>query len=116
MLTYLTDHEPALGVDLRSMPPEWISGFALASGADVLIHDTQYTPGEYEDRFGFGHSSTDHVAVFAEKAGVDRLVLFHHDPMHDDAELDEMRGAVIGRWEVDPERCQIATEGAEFVI
>ena len=54
--------------------------------------------------------------MFAEKAGVDRLVLFHHDPMHDDAELDEMRGAVIGSWEVDPERCQIATEGAEFVI
>jgi len=33
VLAYLTDHEPALGVDLRTMPPEWISGFALASGA-----------------------------------------------------------------------------------
>ena len=54
---------------------------------------------EYEGRFGFGHSSTDHVAVFAEKADVDRLVLFHHDPMHNDAELDEMRLAVIDRWE-----------------
>ena len=116
VLTYLTDHEPALGADIRTTPPEWVSGFALASGADVLIHDTQYTPAEYEARFGFGHSSTDHVAAFAEKAGVDRLVLFHHDPMHDDADLDEMRGAVIDRWEVDPERCQIATEGAEFAI
>ncbi len=116
VLTYLTDHEPALGVDLRRMPPEWISGFALASGADVLIHDTQYTPAEYEGRFGFGHSSTDHVATFADKAGVDRLVLFHHDPMHDDAALDEMRAAVIDSWKVDPERCQIATEGAEFVV
>jgi ribonuclease BN (tRNA processing enzyme) len=116
VLTYLTDHEPALGVDLRATPPEWISGFGLASGADVLVHDTQYTPAEYEDRFGFGHSSSDHVAVFAEKAGVDRLVLFHHDPMHDDAQLDEIRGAVIDRWGVDPERCLIAADGAAFAI
>jgi hypothetical protein len=36
--------------------------------------------------------------------------------MHNDAELDEMRGAVIDRWGVDPERCLIATEGTELVI
>jgi ribonuclease BN (tRNA processing enzyme) len=116
VLAYLTDHEPALGSDLSTMPPEWISGFALASRADVLIHDSQYTRGEYESRFGFGHSSTDHVAVFAEKAGVDRLVLFHHDPMHDDAELDEIREAVVDRWGVDPERCLVAAEGTELVL
>ncbi len=116
VLAYLTDHEPSLGVDLQTMPTEWISGFALASGADVLIHDSQYTRAEYERRPGFGHSSTDHVAVFAEKAGVDRLVLFHHDPMHDDAELDEIREAVVDRWGVDPERCLVAAEGAELTI
>ena len=116
VLTYLTDHEPALGVDLRAMPPDWVSGFALAFGADVLIHDCQYTRQEYEIRFGFGHSSTDHVAVFAEKAGVDRLVLFHHDPMHTDTVLDEVHGAVVDSWGVDPARCFVAADGAEFVI
>jgi phosphoribosyl 1,2-cyclic phosphodiesterase len=116
VLTYLTDHEPALGADLRTMPPDWISGFALASGADVLIHDCQYTQEEYEGRFGFGHSSSDHVAVFAEKAGVDRLMLFHHDPMHTDGKLDEIRASVIDSWAVDPERCLIAAEGTEFVL
>ena len=116
VLTYLTDHEPALGVDLRTMPPDWISGFALATGADMLIHDCQYTRDEYEARPGFGHSSTDHVAAFAEKAGVDRLVLFHHDPMHTDTELDEIRAAVIDGWHVEPERCLIAAEGAELVL
>ena len=116
VLTYLTDHEPALGMDLETSPPEWISGFALASGADMLIHDCQYTREEYETRFGFGHSSTDHVAVFAQKTETDRTVLFHHDPMHTDAELDAIREAVIERWGVQPERCVIAAEGSELVV
>ena len=116
VLTYLTDHEPALGVDLRTMPPDWISGFALASRADVLVHDCQYTTEEYEGRFGYGHSSTEHVAVFAEKADVDRLVLFHHDPMHTDVQLDAMRDAVVDRWPADPKRCLLATEGAELIL
>ena len=116
VLTYLTDHEPALGMDLETSRPEWISGFALASGADMLIHDCQYTREEYETRFGFGHSSTDHVAVFAQKTETDRTVLFHHDPMHTDAELEAIREAVIERWGVKPERCVIAAEGSELVV
>jgi phosphoribosyl 1,2-cyclic phosphodiesterase len=116
VLTYLTDHEPALGTDLETSRPEWISGFALASGADMLIHDCQYTREEYETRFGFGHSSTDHVAAFARKTEADRTVLFHHDPMHTDAELEAIREAVIERWDVEPERCVIAAEGSELVV
>jgi len=116
VLTYLTDHEPALGMDLETSRPEWISGFALASGADMLIHDCQYTREEYETRFGFGHSSTDHVAAFAQKTEADRTVLFHHDPMHTDAELEAIREAVIERWGVEPERCVIAAEGSELVV
>jgi phosphoribosyl 1,2-cyclic phosphodiesterase len=116
VLTYLTDHEPGLGVDLRAMPTDWISGFALASRADVLVHDTQYTRDEYERRPGFGHSSTDHVAAFAERADVDRLVLFHHDPMHEDAELDAIREAVIDGWGVDAARCIVAADGMELAL
>ncbi len=48
---------------------------------------------------------------FRREGGLDRLVLFHHDPMHDDAELDAIRASVLDRWEVDPERCQIADRG-----
>jgi phosphoribosyl 1,2-cyclic phosphodiesterase len=113
-LTYLTDHEPALGSDLESVPGEWISGFGLASGADVLIHDCQYTQQEYEARVGFGHSSTEHVAAFAARTDVGRLVMFHHDPLHSDDELDAMRDRVLERWEVEPERCVIAAEGSEL--
>lgn len=111
VLTYLTDHEPALGADLEALPLEWISGSALAFGADVLIHDCQFTPEEYPSRVGWGHSTTDHVAVFADKAKVDRLVLYHHDPMRTDDQLEAMRDRVIERWGVEPDRCVLAAEG-----
>jgi phosphoribosyl 1,2-cyclic phosphodiesterase len=116
VLAYLTDHEPALGADLANDSSDWISGFALAYRADVLIHDCQFTPQEYESRLGWGHSTTEHVARFAEKAEVDRLLLFHHDPMHSDDQLDAMRDDVLDGWGVDGDRCTAATEGAELVV
>ena len=116
VLAYLTDHEPALGADLVDDPTEWISGFAIADQANLLIHDCQYTPTEYEDRLGWGHSTTEHVARFAERAGVDRMLLFHHDPMHADDQLDAMREDVVARWGVESDRCTAAAEGAEIVV
>ena len=87
-LAYLPDHEPALG--LREFPgePEWTSGFDLAAGADLLIHDAQYTTEEYQKRVGWGHSSMRDAIAFATVAGAGRFVPFHHDPTHDDAMLD----------------------------
>ena len=70
--------------------PEWISGFALAAGADVLIHDAQYSAAEYVDHVGWGHSAMTHALAFATAAGVGRLVTFHHDPEHDDDTLDRL--------------------------
>jgi phosphoribosyl 1,2-cyclic phosphodiesterase len=115
-LAYLTDHEPAKGFDLAAVAPEWISGFALASGADVLLHDCQYTEEEYPSHVGWGHSSTGHLAVFADRTKVDRLLTYHHDPMHDDRALDEMRERVRELWGVDEERCGVAGEGLEFEV
>jgi phosphoribosyl 1,2-cyclic phosphodiesterase len=116
VLTYLTDHEPALGADLRNLPTEWISGFALAAGTDLLIHDCQYTPDEYAGRLGFGHSSTEHVAEFATRAGAGRLMTFHHDPMHSDDDLERMRELVLEAWGVQPARCVIAAEGSVLEV
>jgi ribonuclease BN (tRNA processing enzyme) len=116
VLAYLTDHEPALGADLEHDAPEWISGFGIARGADVLIHDCQYTTAEYASRMGWGHSSTEQVATFAAKADVGRLLLFHHDPMHIDEQLDAMRDEVRDLWGVEASRCDLATEGAELEI
>ncbi len=71
-------------------------------GADVLVHDTQYTQKEYEaGKFGWGHSSYEHAINSANKAGVKRLVLFHHDPNRTDDELEaleiEYRARIAGR-------------------
>jgi phosphoribosyl 1,2-cyclic phosphodiesterase len=116
VLTYLTDHEPALGADIETTMPEWISGASLAWRTDLLIHDCQYTDAEYEARVGFGHTSTSHVAAFATKVGARQLALFHHDPFHSDDELDAMRERVLERWSVEPGRVAIAAEGAELAI
>ena len=56
------------------------------------------------------------MATFAEQGGVDRLLLFHHDPMHDDAALETMRERVRELWGVGDARCGIAAEGLEFQV
>ena len=87
-IAYIPDHEPALGVDLRTVEPEWVSGHAVAHHADVMFHDSQYTEEEYAQRIGWGHSSVVHVVTFAEISAVRQLVMFHHDPLHTDDELE----------------------------
>jgi phosphoribosyl 1,2-cyclic phosphodiesterase len=116
VLAYLTDHEPALGADLERDATDWISGFSIAHRANVLIHDCQYTPEEYAGRMGWGHTSTEQLAVFAARAEVDRLLLFHHDPMHSDEQLEAMRDDVRDRWGVDASRCELAASGTELTV
>ncbi|HUB51946.1 MAG TPA: MBL fold metallo-hydrolase [Terracidiphilus sp.] len=62
-----------------------------ARGADVLVMDAQYTPEEYESKVGWGHSSYAHATEMAQAAQVKQLLLFHHDPGHDDKFLDQMQ-------------------------
>ena len=54
------------------------------SNSDLLIHDTQYFPEEYLEKKNWGHSPFDYTVKIATKAGVKNLILFHHDPDHDD--------------------------------
>lgn len=89
-LTYLPDHEPALGAPIFPTRKEWTSGYALAEGADLLIHDAQYTSDEYQNRLGFGHSSIQQTFEFARLVNVKTLIPFHHDPNHSDDVLDHM--------------------------
>jgi phosphoribosyl 1,2-cyclic phosphodiesterase len=98
-LAFIPDHEPVLGVELATLGPEWISGFSLAAGADVLVHDCQFTEEEYPDRVGWGHSSVAHAVGFARRAGVGRLVLFHHDPDRSDAGVDRLTQRAVELWD-----------------
>ncbi len=99
VLAYLPDHEPALGISGPLGPPDWTSGYALAAGADLLIHDAQYDDAEYPSRVGWGHSTIGRALEFAALAEVRRLILFHHDPEHDDARLAGLiaRGVELAR-------------------
>jgi phosphoribosyl 1,2-cyclic phosphodiesterase len=95
-VTYLPDHEPALGVRTFPLAPEWTSGYDLAAGADLLIHDAQYTLAEYATRVGWGHSAMPHTLAFARLAGVRHLVPFHHEPTHTDVLLDQHLAEAFG--------------------
>ncbi len=89
-VAYIPDHEPALGGEISSRTSDWISGASLARGVDILLHDAQYFEEEYASRVGWGHSSVRDAVAFARASDAQRLVLFHHEPLHGDASLERL--------------------------
>jgi phosphoribosyl 1,2-cyclic phosphodiesterase len=92
-LSYIPDHEPALGARNFPLSPDWTSGYKLAAGSDLLIHDAQFSEEEYRTRVGWGHSSLTDAFKFAALAEVKSFVTFHHDPSHTDDALDDLINA-----------------------
>ena len=90
-IAYVTDHEPFWWEPSsprqahRFIHPGEERHVDFVAGADVLIHDAQYADSEYPAKRGWGHSTTEYAVDLAVRAGVKRLVLFHHDPTHGDA-------------------------------
>lgn len=86
--------------------------------SDLLLLDAQYTDEEYQEHIGWGHGSLSTTVAMAVDAKVRKLLLFHHDPNHDDAMIDQMveqarqmagdRGSAL---EIDA-----AQEGAELSL
>jgi len=113
---YIPDHEPALGVELEKIEPEWVSGFNVAHGADVLFHDAQYTEEEYPSHRTWGHSAIDHTVTFGLMTKVRNLVLFHHDPAHTDAELEVHKARAKELWGSHNDAPVLAREGMEIEL
>jgi len=90
VFAYIPDHEPAIGRNGLLKSIKWLSGSDLAFGADLLLHDAQYTLEEYKDKAGWGHSAMEDVLHFATLMRVKRLLLGHHDPLRSDAQLDQL--------------------------
>lgn len=85
VVTYISDHQAPLDLETIAEPV-----LELAAGADVLIHDAQYTPAEFAEKSHWGHCTIDYAIRVAKEAGARTLVLFHHDPSHADDRMDEL--------------------------
>jgi phosphoribosyl 1,2-cyclic phosphodiesterase len=86
---FATDNElqPANGFNAMV---EW------CGGADLLVHDAQYSQAEYETRTGWGHSTFEDSLTLAEEADVGQLAFFHHDPQHSDDQIDALIDEALG--------------------
>ena len=90
-MVYSCDHEPhshelADGEGLVHGQDREHSDFF--EGADLVIHDAQYTPAEYATKVGWGHSTPQYAVQMCREAGVRKLALTHYDPTRTDAQVD----------------------------
>lgn len=84
-VAYVSDHQGPSGLDTVSE-----AVLELCDGVDLLIHDAQYTPAEWEQKAHWGHCTIDYAVFVAREAGARSLALFHHDPAHGDDEMDRL--------------------------
>ena len=91
-VAYITDHEAycRMNGDLDHYRKLDEQVHQFAAGADLYIREAQYTDEEYTQKKGWGHSTTSDAAKSAVHARARQLALYHHDPTHDDEELDRM--------------------------
>jgi phosphoribosyl 1,2-cyclic phosphodiesterase len=88
-VAYLSDHQmPTDGSFSTSH-----GAFDLCRGADLLIHDAQYTPSEFAQKSDWGHCTVEYAVWLAAEVGARRLALFHHDPAHHDEMMDVLGAA-----------------------
>jgi ribonuclease BN (tRNA processing enzyme) len=95
---------------------DWISGFPIAEDATLLLHDAQYTEDEYSGRIGWGHSSVRQAVTFAAKSGAESTLLFHHDPVHTDDDLDAHCERAQELWQGDGPPPELAREGMDIEL
>jgi phosphoribosyl 1,2-cyclic phosphodiesterase len=106
-LAYLSDHCPTnVGPGTTGLGEYHEVALRLAEGCDVLFHDSQYTDEELAARASFGHSCPGYAVGLGETAGAKRVLLFHHDPLRTDGEIDEM----VARYEGAAVRVGAAAE------
>lgn len=84
-LAYLPDHQAPL--DRKSVPEGVLE---LCSGADLVVHDAQYSDEEFAEKSNWGHSTVAYAVRVAAESGAKRLLLSHHDPSHDDHAVEQL--------------------------
>jgi ribonuclease BN (tRNA processing enzyme) len=116
-VTYVSDHGPAYA----GPGPEGLGEYhpaimQLVDGVDLLIHDAQYTVDEFGPRAHFGHSAVDYTVKLGIKGGVRKLLLFHHDPSHSDAQVDQILAHCRALAEGSTMEIEAAAEGSVLDI
>ena len=86
------------------------------AGADLLIHDSQYTEQEYAGRKNWGHTPYEYAIAAANRAGVKKLALFHHDPDRTDSQIDEMAKVYCESGRYGDTEVFFAREGMEILL
>ncbi|HVB91086.1 MAG TPA: MBL fold metallo-hydrolase [Acidimicrobiales bacterium] len=84
-MAYLSDHQAPL--DRRTVPDAVLE---LCQGVDLLVHDGQYTDDEFSAKADWGHSTAAFAVHVAAEAQAKRLMLSHHDPSHNDRDIDRI--------------------------
>lgn len=95
-VVYIPDHQQPIDSPFSTTPEV----LEMCAGADLLIHDAQYTPEEFLQRSTWGHCTIEYACWLAEQSSAKRLALFHHDPSHDDEWLAKLIGAAE-QWGLD---------------
>jgi ribonuclease BN (tRNA processing enzyme) len=85
---------------------------ALAADVDVLVHDAQHTALELRSRAHFGHSAADYAVELGRRAGARSVLLFHHDPVRTDDEVDR----IVRSFDSAPLPVTAAAEGATLQL
>lgn len=99
-LVFATDNELApasVPGDGDLLSPSRDALVSWCRGAELLVHDAQYSREEYEAHVGWGHTSYGEALALAADAQAGRLAFFHHDPMHSDSEIDALVEEALGR-------------------
>ena len=119
-VTYLTDHEALQAMtQATAFARKWDRGVEdFCRSSDVLICDAQYTDEDYLSKRAWGHSRYKDTVGLGLRAGVKRLVLFHHDPAHGDDQLDAIArdAAEIVRSSGSSMECLLAKEGLRIDV
>jgi phosphoribosyl 1,2-cyclic phosphodiesterase len=90
---------------------------AFFHDADLLIHDGQYTAAEYDSgKKGWGHSTIEHAVETAKRAAVKRLVIFHHDPLRTDSQIDAISKRLCGGRQQEDLEIIFAREGMTLKV
>jgi len=111
VVAYVSDHQAPEG--LSTVADEVLE---LCDGADLLIHEAQYTSDELELKWSWGHCTPGYALHVAREAGVHRLSLFHHDPSRSDDELDRMVRELRGAADRSGIELSAAAEGQAMVL